>query len=94
MAFSTSQPRPHFSSVPVRKFSHSTSVLAMSCLNTSAPSGRRRSIVIERLLRASLSQVSVSPRCEGVPKRRSASPPSGCSSFSTSAPNSPSRVAQ
>src|SRR5262249_51351335 len=51
-------------------------------------------MVTDFLLRASLSQVSVSPRLVGVPKCRQASPPTGCSTFSTSAPNSPRMLAQ
>jgi hypothetical protein len=47
-------------------------------------------MVTDFLLRASLSQASVaSPRFVGVPKRRIGSPPTGYSTFSTSAPNSP-----
>src|SRR5208337_336946 len=91
---STSQPSPHFSRVPGRKFSHKMSVFATNPLNRSAPSGRCRSMVTDFLLRASLSQVSVSPRLVGVPKYRHASPPVGCSTFSTSAPNSPRMPAQ
>src|SRR5262249_25885325 len=44
--------------------------------------------------RASLNQVNVSLRLVGVPKFRQASPPTGCSTFSTSAPNSPRIEAQ
>src|SRR5262249_54110023 len=51
-------------------------------------------MVTDFLLRASLSQVSVSPRAVGVPKFRQASPPTGCSTLSTSAPNSPRMLAQ
>ena len=94
MALSTSQPTPHFSSVPGRKFSHRMSVCSTSRLNSSTPSLRCRSMVTDFLLRASESQVSVSPRLVGVPKRRQASPPIGCSTFSTSAPNSPRMLAQ
>ena len=50
----------------------------------------RRSMVTDFLLRASLSHASVaSLRFVGAPNRRMGSPPMGCSTFSTSAPNSP-----
>src|SRR5262249_46387701 len=93
-ARNTSQPRPHFSRVPGRKFSQTMSALATRPLKSLAPSGWCRSMVTDFLLRASLSQVSVSPRLVGVPKFRQASPPTGCSTFSTSAPNSPRMAAQ
>ena len=87
---STGQPRPHSSIVPGRKFSTSTSDLATRRTNSSTPRFCRRSMVTDFLLRASESQARVaSCRLVGVPKCRIGSPAIGCSTFSTSAPNSP-----
>ena len=90
--FSSSQPRPHFSRVPGRKFSHSTSDCAINWRNRSAPFGSRRFSVTLFLFRASDSQASVS-RAAGVPNLRNGSPSPGCSTLITSAPNSPSMAA-
>ena len=49
---------------------------------------------MQRLLRASLSQLSVAPVAVIVPKVRIVSPLPGSSTLTTSAPNSPSTVAQ
>ena len=92
----SSQPTPHRSRVPVRKFSTSTSDSATSRFRRSAPAGLRRSRVIDFLFRDSWSQMRLSPvsLALAVPKRRSGSPTPGCSILMTSAPNSARRVPQ
>ncbi len=76
--------------VPGRKFSTSTSDFATRRMNSSTPLGLRRSMVTDFLLRASDSHARVASwRLVAVPKRRIGSPAIGCSTLSTSAPNSP-----
>src|SRR5882672_1289977 len=91
---SSSQPSCQRSSVPGRKFSASTSAAAASRLISAWPSGTRRLHVIDFLLRDSTSHQYESPSRTGVPRRRRSSPRPGCSTLITSAPNSPSSVAQ
>lgn len=76
------------------KFSTTMSESATRRLAISSPAGLRRSSVMQRLLRASLSQLSVAPVAVIVPKVRIVSPLPGSSTLTTSAPNSPSTVAQ
>jgi hypothetical protein len=85
---------PLFQRAGAEVFAQHVGLLDQMLEHLGAVGGMRRSSVTERLLRDSLSQVSVSPRstaCQsGAVRRRR----SGCSTFSTSAPNSPSKVAQ
>ena len=76
------------------KFSTTMSDWATRRLAIASPAGLRRSSVMQRLLRASLSQLSVAPVAVIVPKVRIVSPLPGSSTLTTSAPNSPSTVAQ
>src|SRR5262245_29682881 len=92
--FRTSQPSPHFSSVPGWKFSTRTSDRTTSRLRISAPSGFLRSRVVTFLLRPSCKNSRPSPAFVIVPNVRRASPTLGSSILLTSAPNSPSCVAQ
>src|SRR2546421_2274391 len=86
-AFIASYPRFHFSSVPGRKFSSTTSTCGSNLRTISCPSGVRRSRVIDRLLRACKDQ-----KREVLPRKRrhwrSSSPVLGRSTLMTSAPNS------
>src|SRR5215510_7340499 len=93
-SLSTSQPSPQLSSVPGWKFSTSTSDTATRRLRISAPSGFLRSRVAAFLLRLSCKNRSPSPLFVMVPNVRRASPTFGNSILMTSAPNSPSCVAQ
>ena len=61
MADSCSQPRPHFSRVPGRKFSSRKSDFATSCFRMSWPSACRRSSVMAFLLRATTGHQSDLP---------------------------------
>ena len=76
------------------KFSTTMSVSATRRLAISSPAGLRRSSVMQRLLRASLSQLSVGAGRGHRPNVRIVSPLPGSSTLITSAPNSPRIVAQ
>src|SRR5436305_2519043 len=86
-AFIASNPRFHFSNVPGRKFSSTTSTCGSSLRTTSWPSGVRRSNVIDFLLRPCKDQ-----KREVLPRNRRhwriSSPVRGRSTLRTSAPNS------
>src|SRR5262245_14660345 len=90
----TSQPSPHFSKVPGWKFSTSTSDRTTSRFRISAPSGFLRSRVTAFLLRLCCRNRRLSPLLVMVPNVRRAWPTFGNSILMTSAPNSPSCVAQ
>ena len=70
MASSSSNPSPHFSSVPGRKFSTTTSARATMRRKIALPSSCFRSSVMQRLLRASLNHQYVSPASLSVPSLR------------------------
>lgn len=91
-AFSSSQPRFHFSRVPGRKFSISTSASATSLRRISRPPGVERSSVMFRLLRPRSFHHRPTPSFDG-PWPRDGSGLRGCSTLITSAPKSPSMVA-
>lgn len=91
-ADSSAQPRSHFSSVPGRKFSITTSAVAASRSRVARPPGRDRSRVIARLLRPSTFHHRPTPSFAG-PCPRDGSGRPGCSTLITSAPKSPSSVA-
>ena len=92
-----SQPTPHRSRVPVRKFSTSTSDLATSCFRRSAPAGLRRSRVIRflvpRLLEPDEAVAGVA-RARGSRSGAGGRRPPAARFLMTSAPNSASRVPQ
>ena len=90
---STSQPRPHFSSAPGRKFSITMSASAASRRTISCASGCFRFSVTDFLLRACAYHQSDVPWCS-LRHFRNGSPPSGDSILITSAPNSASTRAQ
>src|ERR671922_2477850 len=79
--------------VPVRKFSMRTSALATSLFRMACASGVFRFKVMFRLLRFMLRYPDASPATNGGHVRDS-SPPSGSSTFSTSAPMSANIMAQ
>jgi hypothetical protein len=81
---------PHFSSVPGRKFSTTTSALSIRARATSRPSGARRSRVTELLLRPITGHQGEWPLGLVRPHWRIGSPALGSSSLMTSAPKSPS----
>ena len=78
--------------VPVRKFSITTSQSATRARASSCPSGVRRSITREALLRLTDWKYVDSPRLHGGPQLRVSSPPSGRSTLTTSAPRSASSM--
>lgn len=92
-ACSSAQPSPQRSSVPGRKFSMITSVPAASRSSTSRPPGVDRSRVRLRLLRPSSFHHRPMPSFVG-PCPREGSGLRGCSTLITSAPKSPSMVAE
>ena len=94
MADSSSQPRPHFSIVPGRKFSSRKSDFATSCFSSSWPSAWRRSSVMAFLLRATTGHHSDLPWAFSRPQSRIGSPWPGGSILITSAPKSPSSCPQ
>src|SRR5262245_15998145 len=88
MRESSSQPTPHSSSVPGRKFSINTSASATSCRRSSCPSALRRSTAIERLFRDCTCHHTEVPSLISR-QLRSGSPLPGGSILMTSAPKSP-----
>ena len=91
MTFRSSQPRPHFSSVPGRKFSITMSVVATSLRTMSRASVVLRSSVTDFLLRLCEYHHNEVPSCS-LRQVRSGSPPgasalAGGSILITSAPN-------
>ena len=90
---SRSQPRPHFSIAPGRKFSTTMSAPAASLRTISCASGCLRSSVTDFLLRACAYHHSDVPWCS-LRHFLSGSPAPGGSILITSAPNSASRRAQ
>ena len=87
MAFKSSQPRPHFSIVPVRKFSITTSAVLINSLKSSWPFSVLKFKVMQRLLRLVILNQRPTPSFMS-PVLRSTSP-RGCSTLMTSAPKSP-----
>src|SRR3989338_10727466 len=85
---------PHFSSVPGRKFSTTTSALAIKVRAMSRPSSVRRSIVTDFLLRPITGHQGDSPLGLERPHWRIGSPTLGSSSLITSAPKSPNTCPQ
>ena len=92
MADSASYDRPHFSIVPGRKFSMSTSASAASLRTTSWPSGTRKSTQTDCLLRDCASHQTEVPSCS-IRHLRSGSPCPGGSILMTCAPKSASVLA-
>src|SRR6185295_7825265 len=91
-AWTSSGPRPHFSIVPGRKFSSTTSAPSQRRIATRWPSASRRFSVTDRLLRARIDHHSEWSLWRRRPQSRIASPRGGASIFTTSAPKSPSSV--
>src|SRR5919206_511616 len=91
-AWTSSGPSPHFSIVPGRKFSRTTSALSQRRIAIRWPSASRRLSVTERLLRARIDHHSEWSLWRSRPQSRIASPSGGASIFTTSAPKSPSSV--
>src|SRR6185295_3541171 len=91
-AWTSSGPSPHFSIVPGRKFSSTTSADSHRRSAIAWPSDSRRLSVTERLLRARIDHHSEWSLWRRRPQSRIASPPGGASIFTTSAPKSPSSV--
>src|SRR4051795_5172551 len=91
-ACTSAGPSPHFSIVPGRKVSSTMSAVAASSAAIRCPSGRRRSSVTERLLRARIDHHRLWPLWRSRPQSRIASPSPGASILITSAPKSPSSV--
>src|SRR3954451_11877441 len=91
-AWTSSGPSPHFSIVPGRKFSSTTSADSHRRMAIRWPSASRRLSVTERLLRARIDHHSEWSRWRSRPQSRIASPPGGASIFTMSAPKSPSSV--
>src|SRR5579884_1082709 len=81
-------PYPSRSRKPGRKLSTRTSEVPRRRSRTGRAPGSCRSRVIERLLRLSARKVGLSPPQKGGPHWRASSPPTGCSTFTTSAPSS------
>ena len=84
---------PSRSATPGRKFSTTTSARAAIRRATATPAGCWRSTTIARLLRLNCTQTGPSPPRNGGPIRRALSP-RGASTFTTSAPRSPSTWVQ
>src|SRR3954471_7822049 len=91
-AWTSSGPSPHFSIVPGRKFSTTTSAVAHSSSARRWQSSVRRLSATERLPRAITDHQSEWPLCLCWPHSRSASPFGGASTLMTSAPKSASSV--
>src|SRR3954465_8605296 len=91
-AWTSSGPRFHFSIVPGRKFSTTTSAVAHSSRARRWQSSVRRLSATERLPRAITDHHSEWPLCLCWPHSRSASPFGGASTLMTSAPKSASSV--
>src|SRR3954469_10922681 len=91
-AWTCSGPSPHFSIVPGRKFSRTTSADSHRRIAIAWPAGSRRLSVTERLLRARIDHHSEWSLWRRRPQSRIASPAPGASIFTTSAPKSPSSV--
>src|SRR3954468_9790754 len=91
-AWTSSGPSPHFSIVPGRKFSTTTSAVAHSSRARCWQSSVRRLRATERLPRAITDHHSEWPLCLCWPHSRSASPFGGASTLMTSAPKSASSV--
>jgi hypothetical protein len=91
---SVSGASPQRSSVPGRKFSTTTSAVSISLRTSACPSGRRRSQVTDFLLRATTGHHSDLPCGFSRPHSRMGSPLAGSSTFTTSAPKSPSNWPQ
>src|SRR3954466_14735891 len=91
-AWTSSGPSPHFSIVPGRKFSTTTSAVAHSSSARRWQSSVRRLSATERLPRAMTDHHSECPLCLCWPHSRSASPFGGASTLMTSAPKSASKV--
>ena len=83
----TSMPSPHLSSVPVLKFSITTSLFSTSSRNSFFPSSLWKSSVTHFLLRPIAGQRMLTPSFNG-PMARNASPLPGISTLMTSAPKS------
>src|SRR3954469_22052649 len=92
LAWTSSGPSPHFSIVPGRKFSSTTSADSHRRIAIAWPSASRRLSVTERLLRARIDHHSEWSLWRRRPQSRIASPDPGASIFTTSAPKSPSSV--
>src|SRR5690242_545131 len=80
--------------VPGRKFSTSTSAVAIKRHSTSFPAGARISSAMPNLLRFIAMNAADSPLKYGGAMRRESSPPRGFSILITSAPRSASNIAQ
>src|SRR3954469_247465 len=91
-AWTSSGPSPHFSIVPGRKFSSTTSADSHRRIAIAWPSAARRLSVTERLLRARIDHHSEWSLWRRRPQSRIASPEPGASILTTSAPKSPSSV--
>src|SRR3954470_7674585 len=91
-SWTSSGPSPHFSIVPGRKFSSTTSAVAARSAAIRWPRASRRFSVTERLLRARIDHQRLWSLWRRRPQSRMASPSPGASILITSAPKSPSRV--
>src|SRR5438105_9472375 len=87
MASSASGPRPSSSSAPGRMFCRKTSTSRAYAFSHSTAAGSLRSRMIERLPPLTLWNVEPAPSRNGGPQPRASSPPSGRSTFTTSAPS-------